>query len=695
MASRLDTLTARLPVDIGRYVLFSLLAAAVILGLFGRLHELGGRTLAIDEFYTVKGIEYILDQGAPEFPTGGYYVRGPLYQYIVAGSARLFGESGFAYRLPSALFSLLAIALAYLYARRFVGEAVALALAAALLLSSWHIEFARFIRMYALFQCATLVFLIALDSAYFQGRRELRYAPHLAVVLASVSHQMGILFAPLLFLPLLPGVTALRLSGWAERGRFALLGGLATVPGYLASRFDFRNLGVSGQLPESYEPAGALSSSFFVPAFPFWRLHPDPETNLLLLIGLVAAGIGALLVLRWRTRAVSTADLYLFAFAAGMLLHWFAVAAVALLVLVCRYRLHRPGTQPRRTYVVLAGGCLIGLGWLAWALADPARLLVPEVTERWGLEAGATGLGITLRALWTTFFGWPELYHHILRPFALELPLLGLLGLAALLAALALHGRAPLATLFRHPAFIIVYTMAFFAIFRHHSTTRYWFHLYPVLLCLIGLTLAELLQRWPARPRPAIAARLGRAVSPDRGAAALFLLAFALSNDFNPGHILRVADEAVALRTGAFAGFAPTWYPREDYRGPAAYVAANACPDARVIVDNTPPVTHYLDRAHAVFYDRSNPRSRYRAVSREGGSVDIWSGVPLLGTVEEVRAYSRAAAEVWLIRLTEAPRRGFEPVVVWGPAAAVERRFLSQDGEIEVLRIRPGPENAR
>jgi len=495
MVSRLDTLAARRPIDLGRLVLLCLLAAAVIIGLFGRLHGLGDRSLAIDEFYSVRGIEYILDKGVPEFPTGGYYVRGPLYQYIVAGSAWLFGESGFAYRLPSALFSLLSVVLGYLYARRFVGEATAIAVAVALLVSSWHIEFARFIRMYALLQCATLLFLIALDGAYFRGRPELRYTPHLAVVLACLSHKLGVLLVPLLFLPLLPGATVVHLSTWAERCRFAVLGMLAAAVGVFATRFDFRNLGVVERLPDTYDVAAPLSSDHWVPAFPFWELHPDPETNLLVLLGLFAAGLVGLLAVKWRTSAVRTADLYLFAFAVGMVLHWFALALIALVVLVFRYRVHRPETQPRRTYVVLAGGLLIGLAWLAYAFVVPERLLIPEVVERWGIERGDAGLDVTLRALWTSFFGWPELYHHILRPFALELPLVGLLVLAALLASLVLHGRAPLAVLVGHPAFIVVYTMAFFAIFRHHSTTRYWFHLYPVLLCLIGLALTELLAR--------------------------------------------------------------------------------------------------------------------------------------------------------------------------------------------------------
>ena len=103
----------------------------------------------------------------PEFPSGGMYVRGLPLQYLLAASTKIFGQNVFAYRLPGLVFSLISVALAYWYARRFTSVPVAAAVAIALLVSSWHIEFAYFVRMYTLLQCLTLLYLIAVDDAYF------------------------------------------------------------------------------------------------------------------------------------------------------------------------------------------------------------------------------------------------------------------------------------------------------------------------------------------------------------------------------------------------------------------------------------------------------------------------------------------------------------------------------------------------
>jgi 4-amino-4-deoxy-L-arabinose transferase-like glycosyltransferase len=51
-------------------------------------------------------------------PGGGYYHAGLIVQYTVAASAFLFGEDGFAARLPGVLFSLGTVALVYEFASR-------------------------------------------------------------------------------------------------------------------------------------------------------------------------------------------------------------------------------------------------------------------------------------------------------------------------------------------------------------------------------------------------------------------------------------------------------------------------------------------------------------------------------------------------------------------------------------------------
>ncbi len=53
-------------------------------GLYGRIDGFGLRPLAVDEYYFVQSIGFILDHGIPSFPSGGFYGRGPLLQYVTA-----------------------------------------------------------------------------------------------------------------------------------------------------------------------------------------------------------------------------------------------------------------------------------------------------------------------------------------------------------------------------------------------------------------------------------------------------------------------------------------------------------------------------------------------------------------------------------------------------------------------------------
>src|SRR5919106_2373256 len=115
-----------------------LLLAAGALGLYARLDGFGARQLGIDEYYTARSVQFILESGLPAYKGEGYYLRGPIVQYLMAASAWLFGATEFAYRLPALIFNLLSIPLAYIYVRRHAGVAVAAAVALALLACSWR-----------------------------------------------------------------------------------------------------------------------------------------------------------------------------------------------------------------------------------------------------------------------------------------------------------------------------------------------------------------------------------------------------------------------------------------------------------------------------------------------------------------------------------------------------------------------------
>jgi hypothetical protein len=71
------------------YEFVGILLPVMAWGLFVRFDDLGSHPLSVDEYYSVTGVQYILEKGVPVFPTGGYYLRAWPSNTLRAASARL------------------------------------------------------------------------------------------------------------------------------------------------------------------------------------------------------------------------------------------------------------------------------------------------------------------------------------------------------------------------------------------------------------------------------------------------------------------------------------------------------------------------------------------------------------------------------------------------------------------------------
>jgi hypothetical protein len=670
-----------------RLGLIVVMLGVVALATFTRFHDLGGAPLAEDEYYTTRGIEWIIATGLPAIPDGGYYTRGLLFQYLAAGAARLFGADAFAYRLPAAIFGLLLSITAFFYARRFAGIAVGLTVAVLLLLSSWEVEFSRFIRFYTLFQVIVLLYLIALDKAYFEARASWRYVPHAVLLLGGLAHELAILLAPLLFLPLLPACTRLRLGSIPAWLSLAVVSLIVTVlVGIISVGIDTSNYGVVDRYPADYGGyvLGA-ASPLALPSLPFFRLLGSPFQHILAL-GLIGAVMVALFLAQkqWGGRRFEWPDLLLALALLAAVSHLFATVGLLLVWAVARYDLWRLTTQPPRRLVMLGLILAIMAGWAALALAMPERLLTPEVVRRWQMDVTEPGeLGAILRALWSTFFGLPDLYRTTLRPFATELPELALVLVVALVWFVIAHRHDAIPELLRHPGIFVIYWALIMALFSvGDSTSRYWFPLLPVIYTFIAVSLVEAFTRfWP---QAVPAAR--------RGACAVTLALFMLGPDFNPRHLLDVGNDVVRYRTGPYSHLEETWYPRPDVRTAAATVEAWRAerPDARIVVENLPALSHYMRGPHAIYFARDY--GRFASYSRDQGRRERWSGERLLSTPQELVDYAQPAEELWLVRSidpsTRPPGIDLAADLVAEGFVETERVVASVDGRIEVIRLR-------
>jgi hypothetical protein len=116
-----------------------------------------------------------------------------------------------------------------------------------------------------------------------------------------------------------------------------------------------------------------------------------------------------------------------------------------------------------------------------------------------------------------------------------------------------------------------------------------------------------------------------------------------------------------------------------------ARAVADREPSSRIIVAGLPPVSYYLGRPHAVYYERSG--RRFYNVSRARGTIDLWSNQRLLSTEKDLRAYAGCADQVLLIRSSE-ERNELDLDKVWPERLSDSPVFTSVDGRIEVVVVR-------
>jgi len=226
------------------------------------------------------------------------------------------------------------------------------------------------------------------------------------------------------------------------------------------------------------------------------------------------------------------------------------------------------------------------------------------------------------------------------------------------------------------------------------KTTRYFYHVYPFMILLIVMACYEAVLRTTAG-----------LIGPKRqvllsGFVAVGL--FVASEDFNLRQLLHINSQEVTYRTGAFKRYEHHWYWRRDNRSPAGFINDHRNDvDALVVSYHARPMIYYLDTRvdFALYCSREGMDARrnsragedaawYGEIARRKGTVDLWTGRRLLGTEQELRAYTTQVRSLYLVRLVVPSNHDFGVDHVWpNRLHTCKRVFLSSDGSTEVVKI--------
>lgn len=147
-----------------------MLLVIVGVGAWLRFWGLANVGLHGDEETMAMAVMGILHEGAPILPSGMFYPRGMTQLYLMASSVQLFGESEWAFRLPSALCGVLVIYLSWLAGRRFLRPYWNLAFAASVALLPSMIVYSQTARMYIFLLAAVAACMVCVFAWERSGR---------------------------------------------------------------------------------------------------------------------------------------------------------------------------------------------------------------------------------------------------------------------------------------------------------------------------------------------------------------------------------------------------------------------------------------------------------------------------------------------------------------------------------------------
>ena len=629
-------------------LLLAAAVAALLVGLYGRFVGLGIWPFGVDEFYISRSIDHIVRTGLPHFPCGGFYTRGLPYQYLVA-LIRLRGLSPeLSARLVSATSSLVGLPAAYIVGRRLGGRALGLVIVITLSLSVWEIEMARFARMYAAYQAIFLWYLVYF-LRYTVDRDRAALAPMVALsILGALTWEGGALLGVANLLPVL-----LR----QERGRLR-----RTDWGYVAAMVLLQvallllTSDLRGSAPDSGDPS-LDSQTDIATAGPGWILtytaHPGWMSLLLLIIAGVA---GRALAWVWSLRARWLAAATLCLALVGAIFHQFAMSVACLAVASLAGLVEPQEWKVRGARRFLLALAALALFWLAFGMATGAWRDAVE---------GSTTAANRWFGLAEHLAGFPNVFGEILRPWGRTMPLLTL-GVLLLTGVLVVRtGLRPpdQATATRALLILLLFMMlGVGARDPGRIETRYTFFLYPLVMTLSFLSIASLIEsEWGSwRSTAAVAA-------------AVSLLFFALTEDFQPVHIAKVDSRAVNFRLGMRAALIDHYYPRSDYRALANWLTQNTRASDLVII-GIPSVDQYYHRANYFFLRDDD--ARYDAYACGTGPVERWTNLPLLYKTASLAAMVASGRRIVLVLypseaqalLADGKRNNWHEQLAWSSA---------------------------
>jgi len=650
-----------------------LLCLTVIAALV-RSPGLGKWCLNTDEYYFASSVSFIVKKLVPEFPSGGYYTRGILLQYLTAIPVLLFDNFEFAVRLIPLICGILSIPVFYLICKNHLSTLPAILCTSMLLFSSWHIEFSRFARMYGPFQFMFLLFIYFFYSGYWKENRKHQF----------VSWGLGFLLiffhAASIFIPIIIVLALLKQKSPFSRIGIELIIVIAILLAFnlVINKFDWLNYLLHGanykdwivknRFPPGISPPTKGFGSIVLPRLDLFLIAWDSIYSTVVYILLALFGMFILYKqggIKKEFWAVVITLLAVFL----PLVHQFGILACLLFFFFLSqdkslYFLEKN----KRCYIAYV--CVAFVFWVTLGFISK---------DTWLHGVGLFGL---FENIVSNTLHYPRVKEAIFAPYALFIPKWSVFALFAIFVAVIHQILKRQSSRMNFPLLITLLCIVIVPIFRTtYTTTRYSFFFFPMVLLVICVAADVILNELREK-------KINRNLI--RFLVFVPFIIFSFTEEFNMQHILNVSSKESNFRMGEYASLADHWFQRDDYRGCAIFVNS-VFKDGDVVIANH-AVTRYLKKPYVSLFNIDG--YEFWNISRKGGKEEAWTGHPLIYNFDQIVGLvpTDPKKELWLVS-TGFMQRMFKGASTTPSSLAkdnnlhVENSFKGICGHIEIWKF--------
>ncbi len=617
---------------------WTFIVIVLLAGLYFRLKGLGKWPLAVDEYYIVKSTENILKYGIPEWDVGGYYVRGLLQQYLTALLLLVGLKVEFASRIIPLIANLASIPALYMIGKKVSSRFFAAALIFVFIFSVWEIEFARFARMYTMFQAVFVWYLYFFYKSIIEDDAKSKKWLWLLSLLSVFVYEGSIFLVLLNFLPIFwdkdkSSFNLFLIDTYRKKAIDIFICAGILIFTYLFMAFDFRTLNQQNIFPadvlsylKTQKSSGMLRFPIlFIQTFPF-----NPFWFGLFIIPISLSSYTAYFLLK--SNLTSLEKLSFIFIVIFSLLNLLGLAIVSFFTFLLIGWIETKHINKKFIKTLAAVFTVNIFYWIGFAVS----------TKTWyeffpKLEI--SGSFSAVKILMKESLNYPYFYEtYVLFRDTIPIATIIYLFLISVLIIYTFtqNSKVDLLKIRLLLVILLVLILVQNILNLTYFDTRYFFFLYPLVLLLALLGLQQIIK---------IAVKKNYLINFGFGLSLIVILI--LSEDFEIQHTVHIDSPDVNFRTNYNLPLTIHYYPRSDSRTPAEVVNNEAFSDD-IIISNEHTSEYYLKKLDYFFSDYKGVE--FRSESALNGTKERWTNANLIYKYSDLNnMIDNRTRNVWLI----------------------------------------------